>query len=74
MRTTLTLPDDLYQMVRSHARTLDVSLGDAVADLVRRGLRPASTIETGSAFPCFHLPGDAEPITLEHALQVEDDQ
>ena len=34
MRTTVNLPEDVYQAARSVAAVKDISLGDAIADLV----------------------------------------
>ena len=34
--------------------------------------RSGSAIDTSKAFPCFALPKDAEPITLEQVLEAED--
>ena len=73
MRTTLNLPDDVYRAARSLARAKGVSLGEALADLVRRGLEPAARLNRRKAFPCFVLPKDSEPITLEQTLRAEDD-
>jgi hypothetical protein len=73
MRTTVNLPDDVYQAARSVAQLEDISLGDAIAELVRRGLRPPTLIDTSGPFPKFVLPPGAKPITLEQTLAAEDD-
>lgn len=73
MRTTVNLPDDVHQAAISLADLRGVSLGDALAELVRRGLKPSIAIDTRKAFPCFVLPEGAEPITLEQTLAAEDD-
>jgi hypothetical protein len=72
MRTTLTLPDDIYEIARSIAGSRGISLGDALAELVRRGLKPSAQIGTRKAFPCFNVPANAKPITLEQTLAAED--
>ena len=72
MRTTIDLPDDVYKAARSIATAKRVSLGEAVGELVRRGLRPQAMFENRKPFPCFELVGDAETITLERTLEVED--
>jgi hypothetical protein len=59
--------------VRSLALSKRISLGDALADLLRRGLQPVARIETGAAFPCFSVGPDAPPITLERTLEAEDE-
>ena len=72
MRTTLNLPKDVYDVARSLAAAKHLSLGEAVAELVRKGLRPEIRIRSDSPFPCFAVPEGAAPITLEHSLETED--
>jgi hypothetical protein len=73
MRTTINLPDDVYRVAQSLANANGTSLGEAVAELVRQALRPPLRVNAEKAFPCFDLPPDAEPITLEQTLQAEDE-
>ena len=73
MRTTLTLPDDVYQTARTYARLNDVPLGEALARLVRQAMRPRMEIDSSGVFPCFVVNGPREPITLEHTLAIEDE-
>ena len=74
MRTTVNLPEDVYEVARSIASAKRISIGEALAELVRRGLEPGSRIDSReSGFPCFSVNKDAAPITLEHSLDAEDD-
>jgi hypothetical protein len=73
MRTTLNIPDDVGDIIRAVAEAKGISLGDAVAELVRKGLRPEERIRQDGAFPCFLVDSGALPITLEHTLVVEDE-
>jgi hypothetical protein len=73
MRTTVTLPDDVYEFARSLAHSKNLSLGDALAELVRRGVRPAASNPSKTGFPCFSVAPDAAPITLEKTLELEDE-
>ena len=73
MRTTVNLGEDVYQAARSLAAAGGLSLGEALGELVRRGLRRPAVINTDKAFPCFEVPEDAEPITLEQTLRAEDE-
>jgi hypothetical protein len=73
MRTTVNLPDDIYEVVRSLAASKRVSMGEALSHLVRKGLAPTPRIETNTAFPSFLVGEDAPPITLERTLEAEDD-
>jgi hypothetical protein len=73
MRTTLNLPDDIADVVRSVAEAKGISLGSAVAELVRQGLTRDSGSRETQGFPCFDVPPDAMPITLERTLAAEDE-
>jgi hypothetical protein len=73
MRTTLNLPDDVYDVIRSFAEVKHIPFGQAVAELVRRGLRSEMHLDRGEAFPTFFVPEGSEPITLEQTLSAEDD-
>jgi hypothetical protein len=72
MRTTVNLPDDIADLVRSVADAKGISIGSAIAELVRQGLARDSQSEH-QGFPCFTVPADAAPITLEQTLAAEDD-
>lgn len=75
MRTTVNLPDDIYEAARSVAAVKKISLGEALGDLVRQGLRRPLEFErepmNGLLVP--RLPKDSPVITLEHTLAIEDD-
>jgi regulator of RNase E activity RraA len=74
MRTTVNLPDDIADLVRSVADAKGISMGSAIADLVRQGLTRDSRAHETHGFPCFSVPPDAAPITLEQTLAAEDEQ
>ena len=65
MRTTLDLDQSVLVAARALARDESISLGAAVSELARRGLRAASSpIATRAGFPV--LPdSEGPPITLE---------
>jgi hypothetical protein len=73
MRTTVNLPDDVLRVARSLADLKGISLGDALAELARAGLKPAVRINTKTAFPSFEMKNGAKPITLEQTLEAEDE-
>ena len=73
MRTTLNLPDDVYEAARALAELSRISLGDAVAELVRRGNRSPVQIDTSMPFPTFVPRAGARPITLDQTLAAEDE-
>jgi hypothetical protein len=73
MRTTINLPDDVYEIARSLARSKNIPLGEALAGLARKGIHPAPRIDDHAPFPRFSIPDDAPPITLEQTLAAEDE-
>lgn len=73
MRTTVNLPDDVYEVARSIAAAKRISLGEALAELIRRGLEPVAVSNDESGFPSFSVNRQAAPITLEQTLQAEDE-
>ena len=51
MKTTLDLPDALVKQVKLRALREGRKLKDAVADLLRKGLKVAKDVEAGAAQP-----------------------
>jgi hypothetical protein len=64
-RTTLQLTPAAMKLAKAHAKRLQITLGEAVSDLVRKGAdRPLVTIERdGLHIPV--LPPDSPPVTNE---------
>jgi len=50
-----------------------VTLGQALAELIRQGLHRESRVRDDSGFPCFQVTRRAPPITLEQSLNAEDE-
>jgi hypothetical protein len=73
MRTTINLPEDIDGVIRSFAASKGISLGEAVAELVRKGLRPQPVLPGEGEFPQFAVPEGAAPITLQQTLAAEDE-
>ena len=76
MRTTLTIDDDLLAAAKSLARARSETLGEAVSELIRRGLNTpprTSPRRRKGAFPTFSVPKGAHPITLEDVRSAEDE-
>ncbi len=65
--------DDIYEVAHSIAVARGISLGEAIAELVRRGLQPPAPVRRRKGFPTFQVSREARPITLEQTLAAEDD-
>lgn len=64
MRTTLTIEDDVLAAARALADAKGYSLGGAVTELARRGLRRAAT-SSEHGLPTFAVAADARPLIPE---------
>jgi hypothetical protein len=72
MRTTLNMSEDALEHVKELAATRSVSLGQAASLLILRGARQSTPVRKDGHFYVFS-PGNADPVTLEHALKIEDE-
>lgn len=60
MRTTLEIDDEVLAAARALSAESGMSLGAAVSELARRGLRPRVVDE---GFPTFEVSADTAPMT-----------
>jgi len=73
MRTTLSLDDDLLLQVKTYAVSRDITVGKAVSELVRRGLRAPIQTRVVNGFHVIELPPGSPPVTIEHIRKVEEE-
>jgi hypothetical protein len=72
MRTTANIDDDALRAAHNLARARSISLGQAISELIRRGLRSERAGEEDDGFPKFHVRPDARPLTLEDVYLSEE--
>ncbi|MBM3751949.1 MAG: ribbon-helix-helix protein, CopG family [Acidimicrobiia bacterium] len=71
MRTTLTIDDDVAEIVARRAKERRQSLGQAVSELVRRGLNaPTASVEK-DGLVVFKLPADSPTVTQEDVRRLD---
>ena len=63
MRTTLNIDDDVLAVARALAARSGCSLGSAVYELARRGIKGWDAVNDGDGFPAFRVSPAAQPIT-----------
>jgi hypothetical protein len=71
MRTTVTLDDDVLELVKRQARLRGQSLGRTLSDLVRRGLSAATPAQDKDGLVVFLLPADSPVVTTEDVRRLE---
>jgi Arc/MetJ family transcription regulator len=73
VRTTISLDDDVVQEIKTYAKSRDVSIGKAVSDLVRRGLRAPLRTRIVNGFHVVELPPDSPTVTSEDVKKLQDE-
>jgi hypothetical protein len=71
MRTTVSLDDDVLQLIRRYADSRSLSLGKAASELVRRGLTTQRPTRTVNGLQVFDLPADSPPVSTKKVRQIE---
>jgi hypothetical protein len=71
MRTTVNLDDDVFDAVKQYAQSRSLALGQAISELVRRGIHAPVKTRRVNGLAVFDLPADAETITSEHVKRLE---
>ena len=71
MRTTLTLDDDVLELAARQAKLRGVSLGKAVSDLIRKGLKAQTQVRRERGLVVFDLPADSPEVTMETVKRLE---
>jgi len=73
MRTTLSLDPDVLAAAKQIAASRDVSLGEVISELVRRGLETRGRSGRRAGFPVFKVPPGTKPLTPEDVRQDDDE-
>jgi hypothetical protein len=73
MRTTLNIHDDVFDQVKQFAEARSLSTGEAASVLLKRALRRSVPVRKDGHFFVFSPGPDAEIVTLEHALKIEEE-
>jgi hypothetical protein len=74
MRTTLSLDDDVVEIVRDYAAVKNLSLGAAVSDLVRKGIEAPLRIRMKNGLAVMDLPPNSPVVTAEHVRRLMDEE
>ena len=74
MRTTLSIDDDVFQVVKTYAENRSLAIGKAVSELVRRGLSAPVKTRVVNGLVVFDVPEGSEPVTSELVKQLEADE
>jgi GTP:adenosylcobinamide-phosphate guanylyltransferase len=71
MRTTLSLDDDVLQVVKTYAENRSLAMGKALSELVRRGLSAPAKTRVVNGLVVFDVPEESEAVTSEQVKRLE---
>jgi hypothetical protein len=71
MRTTLSLDDDVFEVVKSYAEKRSLAMGRALSELVRRGLIAPPKTRVMNGLVVFDVSEDGESVTSEQVKGLE---
>jgi hypothetical protein len=71
MRTTLSLDEDVFRMVKAYAENRSLAMGKAISELVRRGLSAPVKTRVVNGLVVFDVPEGSEAVTSERVKQLE---
>lgn len=74
MRTTLTLDDDVLREVKKYAESRSLTLGEAVSDLVHRGLTVPRPTREVNGVRIFDLPAESPCVTSKKVRELDAEQ
>jgi hypothetical protein len=74
MRTTLTLDDDVVDIVKDYAAVKNLSMGAAVSDLVRKGIKAPLPIRMVNGLYVADIPADSPVVTAERVKELMDEE
>jgi hypothetical protein len=74
MRTTLSLDDDVFRLVKRYADSRSLGLGKAVSELVRRGFSLPRPTRSVNGLQVFDLPAESPRVSAKRVRELEAEQ
>jgi hypothetical protein len=74
MRTTLSIDDEVLELVRRYAADRSLALGDAVSELIRKAFATPTPTRMVNGLRVFDLPPDSPRVTREMVKKLDAEQ
>lgn len=71
MRTTIRIDDDIFRQVRSYAESRSLGFGQAVEELLERGLVAERSTRSLNGLQVFDLPDDSPVVRSGRVRELE---
>jgi hypothetical protein len=74
MRTTLSLDDDVFRLVKRYAASRSLALGKAVSELVRRAFTVPRPTRLVNGVQVFDLPQESPRVNMKKVKELDANQ
>lgn len=74
MRTTLSLDDDVFRLVKQYAASRSLALGKAVSELVRRAFTVPRPTRFVNGVQVFDLPPESPRVSMKKVRELDAEQ
>jgi hypothetical protein len=71
MRTTISLDDDVFRLVKRYAASRSLALGKAVSELVRRAFTIPRPTREVNGVQVFDLPPESPRVTMKRVMELD---
>ena len=71
MRTTLSIDDEVLQLVKQYAEDRSMTVGDAVTELIRKAFRTPTPTKMLNGLRVFDIPAGTPRITSKRVKELE---
>jgi hypothetical protein len=71
MRTTLSIDDEVLELVKQYAEDRSMTVGDAVTELIRKAFRTPTPTKMLNGLRVFDLPAGTPRITSKRVKELE---
>jgi hypothetical protein len=74
MRTTISLDDDAFRLVKRYAASRSIALGKAVSELIHRAFAVTRPTRVVNGLHVFDLPSDSPRVTSKKVAELMDEE
>jgi len=71
MRTTLSIDDEVLELVKRYAADRAMPVGEAVSELIRKAFRTPTPTKMVNGLRVFDVPSDSPRVTTRKVKQLE---
>jgi negative regulator of replication initiation len=74
MRTTISIDDDTFRLVKRYAASRSLGIGKAISELLRRAFTVPRPTRTVNGLQVFDLPAESPRVTMKQIQDLDANQ